>query len=327
MIVTVRAPSRLHFGLMAVGPEHSRVYGGIGLALAEPGIVLSARPTSATSITAGSPTAADARAVPQGILVRAEALVSRILRPRPIAIKIASAPPEHVGLGTGTQLSLALAAAADRLEGGTANAVELARRTGRGARSAIGIHAFARGGFLVDGGKSPDSSVAPLVAHAAFPAEWPIVLLRAPGPTGLAGELERTAFESRIAISPFVTERLARLVLLEILPALVEGNYPGFAEALGLYNRLVGQSFASVQGGQFGSPRMREIVDRLREWGLPASGQSSWGPTLFAIAPDSDRAHWLIDRAGAEFSLPEGAISLTRANNVGACVEVSNSDD
>src|SRR5437867_3065524 len=61
----------------------------------------------------------------------------------PHRIIVESTPPEHVGLGTGTQLGLAVAKTLAIAHGHSDwDAVELARRVGRGARSAVGVHGF-----------------------------------------------------------------------------------------------------------------------------------------------------------------------------------------
>src|SRR5207248_291616 len=55
--------------------------------------------------------------------------------------------------------------------------VELAEIVGRGRRSALGIHGFAQGGFLVEAGKRSADGVAPLVARMAFPDAWRVLLV------------------------------------------------------------------------------------------------------------------------------------------------------
>ena len=91
----------------------------------------------------------------------------------PARLCVRSAPLEHLGLGVGTQLSLAVARAVLKLAGrdGVAPA-ELARLTGRGCRSGVGLHGFQHGGLIVDGGQKHDTGIPPLVARMPFPNDW-----------------------------------------------------------------------------------------------------------------------------------------------------------
>src|SRR5580765_7782762 len=65
--------------------------------------------------------------------------------------------------------------------------IELARRAGRGRRSAIGLHGFHEGGLLVEAGKRAPEEISPLVARVDFPDEWRFVLVRPRRATGVSG--------------------------------------------------------------------------------------------------------------------------------------------
>src|SRR5205823_6018839 len=86
------------------------------------------------------------------------------------------------------------------------------------------------------------------------------------------------------SISEPLTDRLCRLVLLGLLPAVVERNLNDFGEALAELQQLVGRCFASAQGGIYARPELDLIVAELRSQGLQGVGQSSWGPTRPALA-------------------------------------------
>ena len=73
----------------------------------------------------------------------------------PARIRVVSAPPEHVGPGSrnsalpgGRPSGLSCSPAEADL-----TVDELARWTGRGRRSGIGLHGFQHGGLIVDGGR------------------------------------------------------------------------------------------------------------------------------------------------------------------------------
>ena len=321
--LTLRAPSRLHFGLLAWGPDAPRQFGGVGLMLAGPGLELAATPAATWS--ASGPLAE--RAV--GVALRVAGLLeARGLAVVPAHIAIQQAPPEHVGLGVGTQLGLAVAWLAARLAGwAEPSAVDLAELAGRGLRSGIGLHGFALGGLIVDGGRKTAEGVPPLLARVAFPADWPALLVVPRHPGGLHGEQERSAFAALPPFPDALTDRLCRLVLLGILPAVAERDLDGFGQALEELQRRVGERFAPAQGGVYAHPGAKAILDHLHAEGLRGVGQSSWGPTLygFADAPDAERQAAILGRLRARFDLGDDEAHWTWASPSG--VEVGTDED
>ena len=100
-VVRVRAPSRLHFGLLSFGVPGERQFGGVGVMVDAPGLTISLRP--ADRLSAAGPLAERALHFARQFAATGS---GRQVRPasRRCHIEIESAPPEHVGLGTGTQL-------------------------------------------------------------------------------------------------------------------------------------------------------------------------------------------------------------------------------
>jgi beta-ribofuranosylaminobenzene 5'-phosphate synthase len=313
--IRIRTPSRLHFGLLGWGPLARRQFGGIGLMIDAPGIELIAEPASSWSV--------------EGPLAnRVEPLVRQIQKQMrqdgvtlPAArVRIVHAPREHVGMGVGTQLSLAAARVMLELAGVTEPAIdELARLTGRGRRSGIGLHGFQQGGLIVDGGRKRETEIPPLVARVPFPEDWSILIVQPPGPPGLHGSDEVRAFDELPPIAQDETDRLCRLVLLEILPAVIEHDLPAFGAALSELQSHVGACFAPAQGGIYASPIAAAIVDELKRLGFVGIGQSSWGPTLYAFTEqNSSPIVELTDRLCKQFDLDESFVLVTKATNQGA---------
>ncbi|WP_020474809.1 beta-ribofuranosylaminobenzene 5'-phosphate synthase family protein [Zavarzinella formosa] len=296
----VQAPNRLHFGLLSLPVEEFtcwpgldgetglpvRHFGGVGLMIDHPGLAVRVEPAdewTGEGVVGG----------------RAMALAQRFVNTlpeheqRPFAVRVEQAPTEHIGLGVGTQLGLAVVKAV-AVETGHSdwNAVELARRVGRGERSAIGVHGFSSGGLIVEGGKQPGEAISPLVCRVTFPADWAILLCMPEDSANWFGIRERQAFArlSRLAPTPAETETLCRVVLMNMLPALASGNLEAFGDALHEFNARVGDIFAPAQGGRYGSPAIAECVKNLRSAGLRGVGQSSWGPTVFAVVPRAEAA-------------------------------------
>ena len=95
--------------------------------------------------------------------------------------------PAHAGLGSGTQLALAVAAGVRRFHGLPLDVRGDAIRLGRGARSGVGIGLFDRGGLVVDGGRGPLTTAAPVVSRMPFPEQWRILVVLDPHRQGVHG--------------------------------------------------------------------------------------------------------------------------------------------
>ncbi len=262
-MIRIRTPSRLHFGLLSLPsdeaagwPTHDasaalprRHFGGAGLMIERPGIDLTVEP--AASWSADGPGAERALAFAQRCSTAAGITGS-------FHVRIAAAAPEHAGLGTGTQLGLAVARAlAEITQQKDRDAVTLAQLVGRGRRSALGVHGFAAGGFLVEAGKRDPDTIAPLVGRWEFPAEWSVLLIVPRGKQGTHGTRELDAFAdlSRRPADDRTTEILSRIVLLGLIPALLERDLPTFGESLHDFNRRVGTLFQPAQGDIYSDPR------------------------------------------------------------------------
>jgi beta-RFAP synthase len=124
-----------------------------------------------------------------------------------------------------------------------------------------------------------------LVARLNFPSVWAVVLFTpAVGPAWHGGH-EHQAFARLKAAgpSPAETEALCRLILTGLLPALASEDLETFGEAVYELNARAGDAFAAAQGGRYAGPAVAALIGRLRAAGIRGVGQSSWGPTVFAI--------------------------------------------
>ena len=137
---------------------------------------------------------------------------------------------------------------------------------------------------------------------------------------GLSGEAEREAFQ-RLERTPALAAEMARAVLLGLLPGAAEADLPAFQEALAEIERRTGECFASVQGGPYAAPELEEVVRFLAREGAPGSGQSSWGPALYAVVSDSDRGASLARRVISAFPRLELEAIVAPPLNRGAQVD------
>ena len=320
MKLRIRTASRLHFGLLSLPGARAaseappgvacRTWGGVGLMVERPGIDLAAEPASDWGASG---------LLSERILSFARSYLQSAPSV-PLHFTVQNQPPEHQGLGTGTQLALAVARILAEVNHLPTAAPELALRVGRGQRSALGIHGFDQGGFLVEAGKAQPRAISPLVTRIPFPEDWRVLLLLFRDQSGLHGSKESQAFQRLFDQGKIQapTDALCRLVMLGLVPSLLERDYQGFGEALYEFNRRVGETFAPVQGGPYSHPRAADVISFLRSQQIPGVGQSSWGPGLFAVVSDVERADRLADTVRQRFGLSAQDVLVTAAANHGA---------
>ncbi len=315
--VTITTPSRLHFGMFSFGHSQVRQFGGMGLMIGKPRTRLVA--TTASSFKAHGPQAE-----------RVERFVKQLLSGGLLPampgceIEVAAAPPGHAGLGSGTQLALATAAALDQLVGlSTSCPRRWAAALGRGVRSAVGTYGFERGGLIVEAGKFAGDEISPLITRVALPRAWRFLLIWPSAGQGLSGQAERSAFESLPSVSPEVTDQLCHEALLNLIPAARDGRFDELSESLFRFGHTAGMCFAHAQGGPFSSPLLERRVEAMRSMGVRGVGQSSWGPTLFALLADENAARALADQLRKHPDFGGSQFVITPIDNQGVRVGTS----
>jgi beta-RFAP synthase len=316
--VVVDAPARLHFGMLDLRGDRGRRFGGIGAAIPTPSVRLQA--TRTRDRTAVGPEADRALSFAakfaefHGLKGGYHLQVHRVI-------------PAHAGLGSGTQLGLSVARGLAELYHLDPDAGALAMAVGRGSRSAIGTWVFQSGGFVLEGGKQAGSpGLAPLLARLPMPEAWRCVLAVPAGTPGLSGEAEAAAFD-RLPRPPAVeVERVAHLVLMQLLPAVAEADLPSFGAGLTEVQRITGGWFGPAQGGAFARGNTGELVRRLEAWGAAGVGQSSWGPAVYGIVGSEAEAGGLAART-REYLGPAGLVLTTPFTNHGARVSAADPQD
>jgi beta-ribofuranosylaminobenzene 5'-phosphate synthase len=311
-VIRVEAPGRLHLGMLAVAGDGERRFGGLGVSVSRPAVVLEAQPADELSVEG---------AEAERALAFAQRCRDALGLTGGAHLRVVEAIPPHVGLGSGTKLALAVAQALAALHGRTVDAPGLAQAAGRAARSAVGMWTFALGGLVVEGGvRRGMEHPAPLLMHHAAPEDWRIVLVVPKAEPGLSGVAEEQAF-GRLVPSAERSAAIAQLVLTSLLPAFVERDVDEFGTALTHVQQLVGDSFADVQGGRF-HPRAGALVEALLRFGAAGAGQSSWGPAVYGVV-GSDAAGREVARRMEDAIGGEGTVDLVTFDNRGARVERS----
>jgi beta-ribofuranosylaminobenzene 5'-phosphate synthase len=293
--IVVTAPARLHFGMLDPAGVGARRFGGFGVGVQSPRVVVGVRPVPGDAVSAIGPQADRATAFAR----RARSMFG-LRGGVEVAVHEAIAP--HAGLGSGTKLGLAIARAVAALAGVRASPEQLAEACGRGARSSVGCWTFMAPGLVVEAGVADDAPISPLVARHPMPEHWRCVLALPVGIEGLSGDAEERFFgllHEREAAEP----RVSRLLLTELLPGLLAGDIAEFGAALTEIQRDVGSIFAARQGGVF-HPHAAPLVEALVSLGIEAVGQSSWGPAVYGIVDGPERAADVAERlrtaAGAD---------------------------
>jgi beta-ribofuranosylaminobenzene 5'-phosphate synthase len=311
--VYVKTPARLHFGLMDLNGDLGRLFGGIGVGIDRPNVILEAQPSERLAV-AGERNE------------RVKALAKRFLEAYGIganaSISVKQAIPEHSGLGSGTQLALAVAAALAKLFNVDASTQELAEAMGRGQRTSVGTTVFEQGGFVVDGGKSKNGFPTTIVRQP-FPSDWVFVVAVPNAKRGLAKTEETAAFK---ALAPMTAEeagRMCRLTMMKLLPSLFERDIKSFGEALTEIQTVIGDYFAKVQGGTYSSQAAAEGIALMQKLGAYGAGQSSWGPAFYGLTL-KEQAEKI--KAKMQAFLSEGVggqVFTAKANNRGAYIKIA----
>lgn len=285
--VTVTVPARLHLGFLDLNGGLGRRFGSIGLAI-------NGLKTSITFNAASQPQVTG----PESERVRGylQAMQRALDIENTCHVRIDEVVPAHAGLGSGTQIALAVAAGVRRFHGLPLDVRGDAIRLERGARSGVGIGLFDHGGLVVDGGRGPLTTAAPVVSRMPFPEQWRILVVLDPHRQGVHGPDEREVFSKLAPSSDGQAAHLCRLVLMKALPALAECDIAGFGSAIKEMQVLLGDYFAAIQGGsRFSSPDVAAALAALEDEGAYGIGQSSWGPTGFAFAPSAEEANRLVE--------------------------------
>jgi beta-ribofuranosylaminobenzene 5'-phosphate synthase len=291
--VEVESPARLHLGFIDLSGVSGRRFGSLGLTLDGLSTRIFAEKSRTNSIQGPQS---------QRTLQYLEALQQRFSLPKGVKIVVKAAIPAHSGLGSGTQLALAVGSAISNLYDLNLSPREIAHLLDRGNRSGIGVAAFECGGFLVDGGRGLADAPPPIISRISFPTNWRILLFLDGRREGIHGDRENSAFQELPKFPANQVGHLSQLVMLNVLPSLQEADIDTFGKALSEIQCIVGDYFAPVQGGRFSSELVADVLSWVEPQGISCIGQSSWGPTGFAIVESEERAIRLLQAIQSRWS-------------------------
>ena len=309
VLARIISGSRLHLGFYNINYGGIK-YGGVGLYIQNPRVVLEAREGDGLLI-----------GFPEEIVAQANKIIESICTSRRnFSLVVRESPPIHTGLGVSTQILLSTAKLASALCDRNLSFKELVKITGRGRYSGIGIHAFRVGGFVVDGGTTISEDHPPLIFRVDFPSDWKIALVIPKGLRGLRDNEESVVLD---ALPSRVSEEKSRELISIAFAMIIRGvstrNFDLFVYGVELLQRKVGELFSVYQGGIFSTRETGLAVDILRKAGFKGTGQSSWGPVAYGFALTSSfdekikKLKNIIEKENLDFDL-----IATTARNKGA---------
>ena len=320
MRVRVDVGGRLHIGFQNLSLTHERLYGGVGVALDSPRIVIEAEP--AGQVVCGDDLVGE----------YAEQSCS-LFGVSGVDIDVVETLPRHVGLGSGTQTALATLAAVGRAHGHEPDVRKLAPALNRGGRSGVGVATFESGGLVVDSGhptgrftttppEAGEWSVPAVTARQDLPETWRFLVVLPDAEDGRSGDDEDESMRSVVErADPDVSDSLAALLIRRLLPAAAEGRLEAFGDAIGDFGRLNGTWYADEQGGVYRPPAGRLIDELAESPAVRGVGQSSWGPAVYGVT-DASRAE--AARSDAEEALASidatGRVHVATPRNEGAMI-------
>lgn len=316
MKVQVKTPARLHLGLIDMNGDLGRMFGGLGVGIDHPTVIVEAQ-TAENFVVTGQEAEL------------ATILAKRFFSAYPVQpkvhIDVVEAIPAHIGLGSGTQFSLAIATALTKLFGVKASIPELAVAMGRAKRTGVGASIFERGGFVVDGGKNLNNAkFPPLIYRQPFPSEWRFIVAIPNTDKGLSNSEETSAFGKLSKAPAEDVGQICRLIMLKLLPALAEHDIENFGDALTKIQVITGNHFAQAQGGTYSSPVAAECIEFMKKVGAYGVGQSSWGPALYGVVKQEE-AKQVLSKVKAYLRKDVGGQAfIAKANNRGATIKITN---
>ncbi|WP_456454480.1 beta-ribofuranosylaminobenzene 5'-phosphate synthase [Methanopyrus sp.] len=292
-MVRVRSVSRIHVTLIDLHGGLGRVDGSVGVTLEGPRIELEVEPKEEGVEVSGEGEIAE----------KVDRAARRTLElygiEDGVRIEVVRRYPEHVGLGSGTQATLSAAVGTLEAHGVESYDVrKLADALGRGGTSGIGVAAFERGGFIVDGGHvfgsggkeefkpsaaSGEVPPAPVISRLEVPEDWRFVLAIPEVERGAHGDREVDIFKRYCPVPAREVGEICRWILMVMLPAVVEDDPEDFGRAVDAIQEL---GFKRVEVG-LQHPVVVEIMEVARNAGAYGAGLSSFGPTVYAVCDPS----------------------------------------
>jgi beta-ribofuranosylaminobenzene 5'-phosphate synthase len=279
---------RVHLGLVDLSGATDRVYGGAGIAVEALPTVVRAR-AGTTSGVGPATLSPDLRAAITKALHRASK--GGVLDG--VGVDVLSTAPRHAGFGSTTTAVMCALRAVTALATVPFSRAQLSRLSGRGRTSGSGVNAFFDGGFVVDAGQprhkdadgyQPSSTNAATVpsqhlTSVPMPPSWQITFASHSSALANHGGAEVDFFRRHTPTSTQDTLLALADLYHGILPAIIEENLDGFAQAL---RRFQSRGFKRAEVANQSAPVRALLAEMSASTGY-ACGLSSMGPLVFVV--------------------------------------------
>ena len=275
--IQIIAPARLHFGFLELN-NNNGAFGGIGLSIDKFNTKITVKKNIGAKF--------EGKALDKASFFLKKFCKKNKIKPN-FFLNIEKATPPHIGLGSGTQLALSIGSAISQLNNINLDLEKIAKILNRSLRSNIGLINFKHGGFLID--LKIKNKFFSNINKVFFPEDWKIILIK-DTKQGLHGKNEMDAFKKIRSFPKINHIKLTDLVLFQIYPSLIENNFDEFSKAISKLQNIMGKYFNIFQNGMFSSSEVSNVLNFLRKENISGYGQTSWGPTGFALFPNIKKA-------------------------------------
>jgi beta-ribofuranosylaminobenzene 5'-phosphate synthase len=333
MKLKIVSPSRIHLGLIDLNGSIGRVDGGIGITLNHPNFVMEGRESSDIEIefdknmlnNINNITNTNKNEIEKRIYDISKKILNYI-REDGIYLKIKNIIPQHSGLGSGTQMALSTGKLISIIYNKELDGKTLSTITGRGGTSGIGVNAFEKGGFIIDGGHTfgkgndkEDFRPSSASKHVRTPPvlfrhdfNWDVVLTIPKG-ENIYGDKEVDIFKKYCPISLNETQRMCHLILMKMMPAVIENDLKSFGEVV---NELQYIGFKKIEV-ELQKDIVKELLKALQN--VSYSGLSSFGPTIYSLCNGKEDIQKVVETSKEFFDKNgiDGNIIITKGNNEG----------
>lgn len=333
MTTRVSTPSRIHATLLDMNGALGRIDGGVGITLADPGWVLSFQRNDHGIQVSGDANGVDTGSIHQ-IALEAMHAVGKDPALTGLKITVYQSIPRHIGLGSHTQLSLAiLDGVCKEFNAPVPRSKEsFASIVNRGGTSGIGIASYFEGGVIVDGGHafgrgkekdsfSPSSASrarpGPVLLRDDLPASWRVVCAIPALEAGASGQVEIDVFKSHCPVPLQQVQYLSHVVLMKLMPAIKTYDFDALCECINIFQDT---GFKKVEVDLRGV-EFRQIMQSWRDAGAPCVGMSSFGPTLYSLAPSAEKADDIKRQIDSILGGKRKQSFVSEMSNKGACVD------
>ncbi|MDR2700789.1 MAG: hypothetical protein LBC12_08395 [Nitrososphaerota archaeon] len=322
MKVYIKTPSRLHLGLIDLSGSLGRMFGGLGVGIDKPNIVIEAEHALGLTVTG--------KEVPYVTELAYRFFNAYNIKPTG-HIHVEQVIPAHTGLGSGTQFALAVATALAKLNHLIVAPSQLALTMERAKRTGVGTAIFEKGGFVVDGGKKTvagdSTDFPPLLYRQMFPDNWRFVIAVPNVTKGLCNAEEVSAFNNLPPMLEGEVAKICHLIMFKLLPALAEKDLENFGNALTDIQIITGNYFAHAQGGIYSNKEVADTVVFIKELdGVYGVGQSSWGPAIYGVVKQEQAKNTLQKLQKHLNRNIGGNAFIAKGNNKGAIIKITNSN-